>query len=108
MPNQHGLGALLTMVFAPRVELRTDKRRKRYTGFLAGLGYRDKDWGRARRTGTSSGDRKVPQVSYHGEHDMEIQFDVEVDNKDITLINKVREARKRLFHTAASRHIGRP
>ena len=38
MPNQYGLGALLTMAFAPVVEMRCDKKRKRYTGFLSGLG----------------------------------------------------------------------
>ena len=29
MPNQYGLGALLTMVFAPCVELRCDRNNKR-------------------------------------------------------------------------------
>ena len=33
MPNQRGLGALLTMIFAPQVELRCDARNKRSVHF---------------------------------------------------------------------------
>jgi hypothetical protein len=51
LPNQHGLGALLAMVFAPRVEMRTNVRREAYTGCLIGLGDRKKDWGKSSRLG---------------------------------------------------------
>ncbi len=90
LPNQHGLGALLAMVFAPRVELRCDHRRRRYTGCLVGLGSRDKDWGKSERTGGGGASRPSKKVSYHGEHDMEIKFDVCVDNDDVGLVNKIR------------------
>ena len=30
LPNQLGLGTLLTMIFAPSVEMRCDRKRKRY------------------------------------------------------------------------------
>ncbi len=62
LPNQHGLGALLTMVFAPCVEMRTDHQRMAYTGCLAGLGHRDKDWGRRARTGA---EKPAPKVGSH-------------------------------------------
>merc|ERR1711936_852505 len=29
-------------------------------------------------------------ISYHPEHDMEIQFDAEIDNEDLNLINQLR------------------
>ena len=91
LPNHYGLGSLLTMIFAPAVEMLCDKKRKRYTGFLCGLGHRDRDWGRGARTGQkddiTSG--RTMKVSYAGEHDMEVRFDVHVDNDDVYLINKV-------------------
>jgi len=86
LPNQHGLGALLSMIFAPVVEMRCDLRRRHYIGALVGLGHRDKDWGRTARRG---GGNKSPKVSYYGEHDIELCFDVEIDNHDLHLINKV-------------------
>ena len=36
MPNKLGIGATLTMVFAPKVEMRIDKKQERYIGCLAG------------------------------------------------------------------------
>ena len=54
--------------------------------------YRDRDWGRGKRTGQkddiTSG--RTMKVSYAGEHDMEVRFDVEVDNQDVMLVNKVK------------------
>lgn len=92
LPNQYGLGALLTMVFAPFVEMRCDPLMKRYTGFLAGLGDRESDWGRRARMGEVYGARsKEPKrVPYDGDHDMEILFDVAINEEDINLINKIR------------------
>jgi len=64
LPNQHGLGSLLAMVFAPRVEMRADARRERYIGCLIGLGVRDRDWGKAARQGFADGEQKMsPKVS---------------------------------------------
>ena len=37
MPNKLGLGAILAMIFAPKVEMRIDKQQERYTGCLTGM-----------------------------------------------------------------------
>ena len=37
MPNKLGLGAILAMIFAPKVEMRIDKQQDRYTGCLTGM-----------------------------------------------------------------------
>ena len=41
MPNKLGLGALLMMIFAPKVELRIDDKASKYTGCLVGLGHHE-------------------------------------------------------------------
>lgn len=73
MPNIHGLPALLTLIFAPCAEFRTDAQRKQYTGALCGLGYDD-------RTGES----------LHPDHDIELVFETSFDEEDIILINSIR------------------
>ncbi|XP_077997158.1 ATP-dependent RNA helicase TDRD9-like [Glandiceps talaboti] len=75
MPNIHGLPALVSMLFAPTIELRTDSRKSRYTGALCGLGIDPDTYGPA-----------LP------DHDMEITFDVSITADDITMINGVRMA----------------
>ena len=99
LPNRAGLGTLLAMSFAPNVEMRHFEM-KEYTGCLLGLGYRkrvsnqktnkcltsnicDENW-------SDSITDSSEYISYHPEHDMEIQFDVEVDNEDLDLINELR------------------
>ena len=37
MPNKLGLGAILAMIFAPKVEMRIEKGQNRYTGCLTGM-----------------------------------------------------------------------
>ena len=47
MPNKLGLGAILTMAFSPKVEMRIDKRQERYIGCLTGKNleeFRKKCW----------------------------------------------------------------
>lgn len=61
LPNIPGLPALLSLLFAPRVEYRTDEHRTRLTGALCGLGYNEE----TRR-------------SFYPEHDTEITFDTEI------------------------------
>ena len=63
LPNIPGLPAVLTLLFAPRAEFRTDSKRTRLIGAICGLGY---DW------------RKESQSLYQ-EHDMEVYFDTEID-----------------------------
>lgn len=62
MPNIHGLPALLTLIFAPRAEYRTNENRTRLNGAICGLGY----------------DARLDQAVCP-ERDMEIAFDKEID-----------------------------
>ncbi|XP_077865739.1 ATP-dependent RNA helicase TDRD9-like [Saccoglossus kowalevskii] len=75
MPNIHGLAAIVSMLFAPAIELRTDPQKRRYTGVLCGLGW-DPD----------SNGAALP------DHDMEITFDANITTDDISMINGVRMA----------------
>ncbi|XP_013915067.1 PREDICTED: putative ATP-dependent RNA helicase TDRD9 [Thamnophis sirtalis] len=67
MPHIPGLPALLSMLFAPVIDLRVDESRTRYTGVLCGLGW------------NQSLGSPVLQ-----DHDMELAFDVQIDADDIT------------------------
>ncbi|XP_021259648.1 putative ATP-dependent RNA helicase TDRD9 isoform X2 [Numida meleagris] len=75
MPPIPGLLALLSMLFAPAIELRVDKACKYFTGALCGLG-----WSQTRR---------APLLP---EDDMELTFDVNFDVDDILEINILRAA----------------
>ncbi|KAJ6661880.1 hypothetical protein lerEdw1_013051, partial [Lerista edwardsae] len=79
MPHIPGIPALLSMLFAPVIDLRIDENRKRYIGALCGLG-----WHR------TLGNAVFP------DHDMELAFDVHIDVEDITQINILRMAINRL------------
>ncbi|XP_076442541.1 ATP-dependent RNA helicase TDRD9-like [Babylonia areolata] len=76
MPQIPGMLAMMSLIFSPIVELRVDARRQRYTGALCGLGF-------------APGDKNHPLLP---EHDMELTFDVDFDDDDIHLINRVRHA----------------
>lgn len=67
LPNIPGLAVLLAMSFAPRMELRCNSRRTYYTGALCGLGPINNCTKRA----------------IFPDHDMEIQFDVEITMDDV-------------------------
>uniref|UniRef100_T1H9T9 Tudor domain-containing protein n=2 Tax=Rhodnius prolixus TaxID=13249 RepID=T1H9T9_RHOPR len=73
LPNMHGLPSLMVLLFAPKVELRTDPEREELTGALCGLGF-----------DPESGD------SYHPENDVEIMFDTKFNLEDLENINKLR------------------
>ncbi|KAJ0062697.1 hypothetical protein NL108_004311, partial [Boleophthalmus pectinirostris] len=75
MPDIPGLPALITMLFTPIMELRTNEERTAYTGALCGLGW-DND----------TQDGILP------ERDIELAFDVKFDVEDITEINALRLA----------------
>ncbi|EAW81856.1 hCG25512 [Homo sapiens] len=79
MPHIPGLPALLSMLFAPVIELRIDQNGKYYTGVLCGLG-----WNPA--TGASI----LP------EHDMELAFDVQFSVEDVVEVNILRAAINKL------------
>ncbi|CAB1330971.1 unnamed protein product [Coregonus sp. 'balchen'] len=57
MPHIHGLPALITMLFTPAIELRTNEERTSYTGALCGLGWNVQS-----------------QPAVLPEHDMELAF----------------------------------
>ncbi|NXL84780.1 TDRD9 helicase, partial [Alectura lathami] len=80
MPPIPGLLALLSMLFAPAIELRVDKSGKYFTGALCGLG-----WSQTRR---------APLLP---ENDMELTFDVSFGVDDISEINILRTAINKLL-----------
>lgn len=67
LPNIAGLAALLTLIFAPCIELRCNSRRTYYTGALCGLGPIDSS----------------TNLAIFPDHDIQIQFDVEFTMDDI-------------------------
>uniref|UniRef100_A0A4W3JI68 RNA helicase n=1 Tax=Callorhinchus milii TaxID=7868 RepID=A0A4W3JI68_CALMI len=79
MPNIHGLPALICMIFAPVMELRTDRLRKSYTGALCGLGW-----------------NPTTNEALLEEHDQEVVFDVHLDVNDISEINLLRSTINKL------------
>ncbi|XP_007986155.1 ATP-dependent RNA helicase TDRD9 [Chlorocebus sabaeus] len=79
MPHIPGLPALLSMLFAPVMELRIDQNGKYYTGVLCGLGWNP-------TTGASI----LP------EHDMELAFDVQLSVEDVVEVNILRAAINKL------------
>ncbi|KAL4832989.1 hypothetical protein H8958_002063, partial [Nasalis larvatus] len=79
MPHIPGLPALLSMLFAPVMELRIDQNGKYYTGVLCGLGWNP-------TTGASI----LP------EHDMELAFDVQFSVEDVVEVNILRAAINKL------------
>ncbi|NWU62113.1 TDRD9 helicase, partial [Pterocles burchelli] len=80
MPPIPGLLALLSMLFAPAIELRVDKSRKYFTGVLCGLGW-SQTW-------------RAPILP---ENDMELTFDVPFGVEDISEINILRTAINKLL-----------
>ncbi|XP_072532828.1 ATP-dependent RNA helicase TDRD9 [Salminus brasiliensis] len=79
MPHIHGLPALITMLFTPIMELRTDEERTCFTGALCGLGA-----------------KPASQEAVLPEHDIELSFDVKFDVEDITEINALRGVMNKL------------
>uniref|UniRef100_A0A8C3J469 ATP-dependent RNA helicase TDRD9 n=1 Tax=Calidris pygmaea TaxID=425635 RepID=A0A8C3J469_9CHAR len=75
MPPIRGLLALLSMLFAPAIELRVDESGKYYTGVLCGLGW-----------------SQTCEAPLLPENDMELAFDVHFGLEDLTKINILRTA----------------
>ncbi|TNM95427.1 hypothetical protein fugu_016510 [Takifugu bimaculatus] len=80
MPDIPGLPALVTMLFTPIMELRTNEERTCYTGALCGLGWN-----------SHTKEAILP------EQDIELTFDVKFDVEDISEINALRAAMNRLI-----------
>ncbi|KFO74837.1 Putative ATP-dependent RNA helicase TDRD9, partial [Cuculus canorus] len=81
MPPIPGLLALLSMLFAPTIELRVDGSRKHFTGALCGLGW-----------------SQTCQAPLLPENEMELTFDVHFGLEDIAEINILRIAINELLH----------
>ncbi|XP_045863863.1 ATP-dependent RNA helicase TDRD9 [Meles meles] len=79
LPHVPGLPALLSLLFAPVIELRVDREGKCYTGVLCGLGWNP-----------TTGAPILP------EHDIELAFDVQLSVEDIVEINILRAAVNKL------------
>lgn len=78
MPNIHGFGALMTLLFCPTVQTKCNKNRNKYAALLAGLGYNE-------RTGKP----------LYGEHDVILNLDVALDQEDFLWVGKKRK--KKIF-----------
>ncbi|XP_066428512.1 ATP-dependent RNA helicase TDRD9 [Eleutherodactylus coqui] len=74
LPSIPGLPALVSMLFAPMIELRVDDKRREYTGVLCGLGWQNSN------------------VAVWPEHDIELAFDVRFQVDDLMKINQIRSA----------------
>ncbi|XP_048655391.1 ATP-dependent RNA helicase TDRD9 isoform X1 [Marmota marmota marmota] len=79
MPPIPGLPALLSMLFAPVMELRVDGEGKCYTGVLCGLGW-----------------NPTTEAPVLPEHDIELAFDVQFNVEDVVEINILRAAINKL------------
>lgn len=75
MPNIQDLPAMVCMLFAPSIELRTDRKLTRLTGVLCGLGW-----------------DPVTEAPMLADHDIELAFDTRIKNDDVSKINGLRYA----------------
>eukprot|EP00118_Oscarella_pearsei_P014596 m.125981 g.125981 ORF g.125981 m.125981 type:complete len:723 (+) comp37886_c0_seq5:2-2170(+) len=75
LPKIPGLPALLTILFAPVVEMRCDENRRIYVGVIAGLGF-NRDTGK-------------PLLP---EHDIDLLFDFTFTQQDLANVNDIRHA----------------
>ncbi|KAH8363289.1 hypothetical protein KR084_007780 [Drosophila pseudotakahashii] len=73
MPNIHGFGALMAMLFCPTMQIKCNKAGTKYVSILAGMGC-------------------DPETNepYFEEHDMVINLDVNILEDDLSLINQMR------------------
>jgi len=77
LPSITGLATLLVLCFAPRIELRCNSRKTYYTGALCGLGPINDHVGKG----------------LFPDHDMEIQFEVEILIEDLNEVCRTRTYR---------------
>ncbi|XP_044009648.1 probable ATP-dependent RNA helicase spindle-E [Aphidius gifuensis] len=76
MPRIPGLVGLLSLIFAPKIELRANAQTTRNIGVLCGLGY--------------SINNSLEKLIVYPEHDMYIDFDVDISTNDLQNINRLR------------------
>lgn len=70
MPKLPGLPSICGLLFAPTIELRTNKRKTMFTGALCGLGFDE--------------NKNTP---IYTDNDIELAFDVQIDVNDIIMVN---------------------
>nr|B3M383.1 RecName: Full=Probable ATP-dependent RNA helicase spindle-E; AltName: Full=Homeless [Drosophila ananassae] len=73
MPNIHGFGPLMTMLFCPTMQIKCNKDCTKYVSILAGLGF-----------------DKETMKPYFEEHDMVMNLDVNLYEDDVRMINQMR------------------
>ncbi|XP_061390701.1 probable ATP-dependent RNA helicase spindle-E [Musca vetustissima] len=81
MPNIHGFGALMTMLFCPAMQIKCNKMRTKYVALLAGLGH----------------DENTYEPLY-AEHDIVLNLDVDILPDDIELINQIRSMMDKILY----------
>lgn len=72
MPNIHGFGALMTMMFCPTMQIKRNKEKTKYVSILAGLGYDEHTY-----------------KPLYGEHDVVLNLDVEIEKEDFEMVRKI-------------------
>lgn len=72
MPNIHGFGALMTLLFCPTVQIKVNKTQTKYVTILAGLGYDEKT-----------------RSSLYGDHDIVLNLDVDLLPDDLELVSSI-------------------
>ncbi|XP_069806775.1 ATP-dependent RNA helicase TDRD9 isoform X2 [Dendropsophus ebraccatus] len=88
LPSIPGLPALISMLFAPVIELRVDDDRREYTGILCGLGW------------------QYSNLAVWPEHDMELAFDVSIKVDDLVKINHIRSTINKIVCQSIDGTIG--
>ncbi|KAM7364026.1 putative ATP-dependent RNA helicase spindle-E isoform 2-T2 [Cochliomyia hominivorax] len=82
MPNIHGFGALMTLLFCPTMQIKCNKTQTKYVAILAGLGYDE-----------------ITHKSQYSDHDIVFYLDIDILPDDLELINQIRYSMDTLFHT---------
>lgn len=70
MPNIHGFGALMTMLFCPTMQIKRNSSCTKYVAILAGLGYAPRTY-----------------KPLYGEHDVVLNLDVEIETEDFEMVS---------------------
>lgn len=73
MPHLPGMACLLALIFSPLAEVRLNNKKSRYSSILTGLGC------------------NKHRKPHYGEHDCLFNVDVELDEEDFTMIDKLRK-----------------
>lgn len=71
MPNIHGFGALMTLLFCPTMQIKCNKNQTKYVAILAGLGYDE-----------------FSHNSLFDNHDIVLNLDVDILPNDLELVSK--------------------